>query len=63
MDPVTHALSGLAIANAGFRQRIGRPAVLAVIAGALAPDLDSVMALWDQSAAIKYPEPLMGKGH
>ncbi len=54
MDPLTHALSGLAVAHGGFRQRIGRPAVLAVTAGALAPDLDSVMGLWDQFAAIKY---------
>jgi len=54
MDPVTHTLSGLGMAHAGFRQRIGTPAVLAVTAGALAPDLDSVMALWDQFAAIKY---------
>ncbi len=54
MDPLTHALSGLAVAHAGFRQRLGRPAVLAVTAGALAPDLDSVMAFWDQFAAIKY---------
>jgi len=54
MDPLTHALSGLAMAHAGFRQRIGRSAVLAVTAGALAPDLDNVMALWDQFAAFKY---------
>ena len=54
MDPLTHTLSGLAVAHAGFRQRIGRPAVLAVTAGALAPDLDNVMALWDQFAVIKY---------
>lgn len=54
MDPLTHALSGLAMAHAGFRQRIGRSAVLAVTAGALAPDLDSVMGLWDQFAAIRY---------
>lgn len=54
MDPVTHALSGLAVAHAGFRQRIGRIAVVAVTAGALAPDLDNVMALWDQLSAIRY---------
>jgi hypothetical protein len=30
MDPLTHTLSGLAVAHAGFRQRIGRPAVLAI---------------------------------
>ena len=54
MDLVTHALSGIAVANAGFRQRMGRAASLAVTAGAMAPDLDSVMGLWDQFAAIKY---------
>lgn len=54
MDPVTHILSGLAVAHAGFRQRIGRPAILAVASGAIAPDLDSAMGLWDQFAAIKY---------
>ena len=58
MDPVTHTLSGLAVAHAGFRQRIGRPAVWAIAAGAVAPDLDSVMALWDQFAAIKYHRAL-----
>lgn len=54
MDPVTHTLSGLAVAHAGFRQRIGRPALLAVTAGALAPDLDNIVGLWDPFAAIKY---------
>jgi len=54
MDPLTHTLSGMAVAHAGFHQRIGRPAVLAVTAGALVPDVDGVMALWDQFAAIKY---------
>jgi inner membrane protein len=54
VDPLTHTLSGLAAAHAGLRQRYGRPAVIALTAGALAPDLDSVMAFWDPFAAIKY---------
>ncbi|MBI4536387.1 MAG: metal-dependent hydrolase [candidate division NC10 bacterium] len=54
MDPLTHTLSGLAVAHAGLRQRIGRPVLLAVTAGALAPDLDNVMAFWDQFAVLKY---------
>ncbi len=54
MDPLTHTLSGLAVAHAGFRRRIGRPALLAVTAGALAPDLDNIVGLWDPLAAIKY---------
>lgn len=45
MDPLTHTLSGLAVAHAGFRQRMGRSAVIAVTAGALAPDLDNIMGL------------------
>ncbi len=32
MDPLTHALSGLAVANAGFGQRIGRLAIWALAA-------------------------------
>lgn len=58
LDPLTHTLSGMAVAHMGFRQRIGWSAVLAVTAGALAPDVDSVMALWDQFAAIKYHRSL-----
>jgi inner membrane protein len=54
VDILTHTLSGIAVAHVGFRQRIGRPAVWALTAGAVAPDLDSIMALWDQFAAIKY---------
>lgn len=54
MDIVTHTLSGLALAQAGFRQRLGPAATLAVTVGALAPDLDAVMALSDQLAAIRY---------
>ncbi len=54
MDVVTHSLSGLAVAQLGFRQRLGRVAVVAATAGALAPDLDSVMAVWDQFAVIRY---------
>lgn len=54
MDPLTHTLSGLAMAHAGFRQRLGRPAVIALTTGALVPDLDSIMSLWDPFAAIKY---------
>jgi inner membrane protein len=54
VDPLTHTLAGLATAHAGFRQRLGRPAVIALTAGALTPDLDNVVAFWDQFSAIKY---------
>jgi hypothetical protein len=37
MDPLTHTLSGLAVAHVGFRQRIGWSAVLAVTSRPLAP--------------------------
>ena len=36
MDPLNHTLSGMAVADVGFRQRIGWPAVLAVTARLLA---------------------------
>ena len=54
MDPLTHTLSGVVMAHTGFRQRLGRSAVIALTAGALAPGLDSIMSLWDPFAAIKY---------
>jgi len=54
VDVLTHALSGIAVAHVGFRQRLGRTAVVAVTAGALAPDLDNLVGLWDQFAVIKY---------
>ncbi len=43
MDPVTHALTGAVMAQAGARQRWGRQATLAMIAGAMIPDID---VLW-----------------
>ncbi|PYM79864.1 MAG: hypothetical protein DME09_20515 [Candidatus Rokuibacteriota bacterium] len=40
MDPLTHGLIGGAMAQAGFRQRWGRQATLAMVGGALLPDVD-----------------------
>jgi inner membrane protein len=40
VDPVTHGLAGAVIAQAGFRQRWGHQATLALTAGALVPDID-----------------------
>ncbi|MFQ5828057.1 MAG: hypothetical protein ACE5JD_02705 [Candidatus Methylomirabilia bacterium] len=39
MDPITHGLSGLVLAQAGFRQRYGYQATLALTGGALLPDM------------------------
>jgi inner membrane protein len=40
MDPLTHGLTGAVMAQAGARQRWGRQAILAMIAGAMIPDID-----------------------
>jgi inner membrane protein len=40
MDPITHGLTGAVMAQAGFRQRWGRQATLAMTGGAMIPDLD-----------------------
>jgi inner membrane protein len=40
VDPVTHGLLGGALAQAGFRQRWGRQATLAMVGGAMLPDID-----------------------
>ena len=47
MDTVTHALAGTLIAQAGFRQRMGRVATVALTVSAAAPDLDAVPRLGD----------------
>ncbi|MFQ5882322.1 MAG: metal-dependent hydrolase [Candidatus Methylomirabilales bacterium] len=45
MDTVTHALAGTLIAQAGFRQRMGRVATVALTLSAAAPDLDALPRL------------------
>src|SRR5438093_11668244 len=40
MDPITHGLTGAVMAQAGFRQRWGRQATLAMVGGATIPDMD-----------------------
>jgi inner membrane protein len=47
MDTVTHALAGTLIAQAGFRQRIGRVATGALTVSAAAPDIDGLMRFQD----------------
>jgi inner membrane protein len=54
MDIVTHGVIGAVAARGGFSQRLGRPATVALVAGALLPDVDVVTGFFDQMAAIKY---------
>jgi membrane-bound metal-dependent hydrolase YbcI (DUF457 family) len=42
VDNITHGLAGALLAQAGFRQRYGRAATVALIVGAELPDLDFV---------------------
>ncbi len=54
MDIVTHGLAGALVARAGLEQRLGRVATIALVVGALVPDVDVVLGFWDQMAAIRY---------
>jgi inner membrane protein len=40
MDPLTHGVAGAVMAQAGCRQRWGRQAMLAMVGGAMLPDID-----------------------
>lgn len=42
MDPITHGLAGALIAEAGFRQKLGNRARLALTAASMFPDIDIV---------------------
>ena len=57
-DLLTHALVGGTVAKAGWGQRLSRPALAAVVAGAVLPDLDTLPAFWDPMAALKYHRTL-----
>jgi membrane-bound metal-dependent hydrolase YbcI (DUF457 family) len=54
MALITHGLAGALVAQAGFAQRIGRPAMIALVAGAVLPALDLVMALVDELSVVRY---------
>jgi inner membrane protein len=54
MDLITHGLAGALVAQAGLAQRIGRPAMIALVAGAMLPDVDVVMALVDELSVVRY---------
>lgn len=60
MDPVTHGLAGALLAQAGFRQRYGYQATLALTAGALAPDID---VLWSPARSVVALETHRGITH
>lgn len=60
MDPVTHGLTGAVLANAGFRQRVGYQATLALTAGALLPDID---VFWSSAQSVVALETHRGITH
>ena len=60
MDPVTHGLAGAVLANAGFRQRVGSQATLALTAGALLPDID---VFWSSAKSVVALETHRGITH
>ena len=52
MDPVTHTLVGVGLANALFRKRIGSPAVPVLALASNLPDIDAVVHLTGDPTAI-----------
>ncbi|OJX12955.1 MAG: hypothetical protein BGO77_00605 [Caedibacter sp. 37-49] len=55
MDLITHSLLGATIGQAGFRKKLGRPALLWGSLGALVPDLDVIIGyVTDPIANLKY---------
>jgi inner membrane protein len=51
MDPVTHALSGLAIHQIGFKRKA---ALFVLVFSAVAPDLDYITRLWGADVFLRY---------
>ena len=60
MDPVTHGLTGLLLAQAGLERRYGVQATLALVGGALVPDID---VLWSPSHDVIALETHRGITH
>lgn len=60
MDPVTHGLAGAVLAHAGFRQRYGYQATLALTVGALLPDID---VFWSPAKSVVALETHRGMTH
>lgn len=54
MDNLTHGLAGALVAQAGFRQRYGRAALIALVVGAELPDCDAVFDLAGPVAGFQY---------
>jgi membrane-bound metal-dependent hydrolase YbcI (DUF457 family) len=54
VDNITHGLAGALLAQAGFRQRYGRAAMVALIVGAELPDLDFVFDFAGPIAGFQY---------
>jgi len=54
MDPITHTLTGVLVAEAGFRQRLGPAATVALAVAAEAPDVDYVIRLWDPTLYLAH---------
>lgn len=52
MDPVTHTLSGVVLANAVFRKRIGPGAVPILAVAANLPDIDALVHITGDPAAV-----------
>ena len=59
MDSVTTTLAGTLIAQAGFRQRMGRVATVALTVSAAAPDLDGLAGLGDTAFYLSYHRGIM----
>ena len=54
MDIVTHGLAGLLVGRSVSLEGWGLPGALAVTAGALAPDVDTLAFAWDTFAVLTY---------
>ncbi len=54
MDTVTTTLAGTLMAQAGFRQRMGRVATVALTVSAAAPDVDGLAGLGDTAFYLSY---------
>ena len=52
MDPITHTLTGILVAETGFRQRMGPVATVALAVAAEAPDVDYALRLWDHTQTL-----------
>ncbi|HEY7676554.1 MAG TPA: metal-dependent hydrolase [Candidatus Methylomirabilis sp.] len=54
MDPVTHTLTGVLVAEAGFRRRLGPAAAVALAVAAEAPDVDYALRLMGRTVYLAH---------